>query len=305
MKELSFIVPVYNVEDYLEECLDSLLKVQNIDYEIVIINDGSKDNSLNIAKKYKDEHDEVIRIISQENQGLSVARNAGIDNAYGEYLVFIDSDDYIIPENFTKFWEKFQKADKEIAIANYVKLQKGVLRQHNYNYMKKRAVKKENMSGIEYMRYMYDYLGDRYDTETVTQIYKTAFLNDNHIRFKPGIIHEDTLFMFEVFVEAQKIKVYDDVFYVYRMRDGSIMHSLGDNHYLSLKYIVEVFDEERTNKNIVNRFIDSYIISILYEISKMPSVYAEIYNASAIIKASKKLTLKSWIKKQRLILRGE
>ena len=152
---------------------------------------------------------------------------------------------------------------------------------------------------------MYDYLGDRYDTETVTQIYKTAFLNDNHIRFKPGIIHEDTLFMFEVLVEAQKIKVYDDVFYVYRMRDGSIMHSLGDNHYLSLKYIVEVFDEERTNKNIVNRFIDSYIISILYEISKMPSVYAEIYNASAIIKASKKLTLKSWIKKQRLILRGE
>ena len=74
---------------------------------------------------------------------------------------------------------------------------------------------------------------------------------------------------------------------------------------ISLKYIVEVFDEERTNKNIVNRFIDSYIISILYEISKMPSVYAEIYNASAIIKASKKLTLKSWIKKQRLILRGE
>lgn len=68
------------------------------------------------------------------------------------------------------------------------------------------------MSGIEYMRYMYDYLGDRYDTETVTQIYKTAFLNDNHIRFKPGIIHEDTLFMFEVLVEAQKIKVYDDVF---------------------------------------------------------------------------------------------
>lgn len=124
MKELSFIVPVYNVEDYLEECLDSLLKVQNIDYEIVIVNDGSKDNSLNITKKYKDEHDEVIRIISQENQGLSVARNAGIDNAYGEYLVFIDSDDYIIPENFTKFWEKFQKADKEIAIANYVKLQK-------------------------------------------------------------------------------------------------------------------------------------------------------------------------------------
>lgn len=304
MKELSFIVPIYNVEDYLEECLDSLLKVQNIDFEIVIVNDGSKDKSLNIAEKYKKEHAEIIRIISQKNQGLSAARNTGIDNANGEYLVFIDSDDYIIPESFINFWEKSKKADKEITIANYVKLQKGVLYYHKYNYMKKRALHKDNLSGIEYMKYMYDCFRDQYDTESVTQIYKTGFLNDNHIRFKPGIIHEDTLFMFEIFVKAKKIKVYNNAFYVYRMRDSSIMHSLGENHYLSLKYIVEAFDDERERKKIDNRFINSYIISMLYEISKAPSVYEKIHNAKSIIDASRKLTVKSWIKKQKLILRG-
>ena len=100
--KLSIIVPVYNVEKYLERCLKSLcgLKIEN---EIIIINDGTKDGSLEIAERFRENHkNENIIIISQENQGLSEARNNGLKVAKGEYISFIDSDDFVDTENYEK-----------------------------------------------------------------------------------------------------------------------------------------------------------------------------------------------------------
>ena len=95
--KISFIIPVYNVEEYLGQCLDSVLAQSYEDFEAICIDDGSTDSSLNILKKYE-KKDKRIKIISQKNQGVSVARNAGLDAARGEYISFVDSDDAIDAE---------------------------------------------------------------------------------------------------------------------------------------------------------------------------------------------------------------
>lgn len=107
MYTLSIVVPVYNVEKYINKCLDSLLPADkyNGDYEIIIVNDGSADNSPALAQKYVDDHPDFIRMISTENFGLGHARNVGIENSSGEFLYFIDSDDYLIPGSVEKLLE--------------------------------------------------------------------------------------------------------------------------------------------------------------------------------------------------------
>ena len=120
--KLSIIVPVYNVEKYLERCLKSLcgLKIEN---EIIIINDGTKDGSLQIAERFRENHkNENIIIISQENQGLSEARNNGLKVAKGEYISFTDSDDFVDTENYEKFINETIKDKVDIGIGRYKKI---------------------------------------------------------------------------------------------------------------------------------------------------------------------------------------
>ena len=117
--KLSIIVPVYNVEKYVEKCLESLcgLKIEN---EIIVVNDGTKDSSLEIVERFKENHkNENIIIISQENQGLSEARNNGLKAAKGEYISFIDSDDFVDTENYEKFINEVTEDKVDIGIVIY------------------------------------------------------------------------------------------------------------------------------------------------------------------------------------------
>ena len=120
--KLSIIVPVYNVEKYVEKCLESLcgLKIEN---EIIVVNDGTKDSSLEIVERFKENHkNENIIIISQENQGLSEARNNGLKAAKGEYISFIDSDDFVDTENYEKFINEVIEDKVDIGIGRYKKI---------------------------------------------------------------------------------------------------------------------------------------------------------------------------------------
>ena len=113
MVKVSVIVPVYNVDKYLEECLDSIVNQTLNDIEIICVNDGSTDGSLKILEDYASK-DDRIKIITQENGGLSVARNTGIDVAKGEYLSFVDSDDFIGLEMFDKMYDQAHSQDLDI-----------------------------------------------------------------------------------------------------------------------------------------------------------------------------------------------
>lgn len=121
MKKVSIIVPVYNMEKYLNKCMDSLVNQTLEDIEIITINDGSKDSSLKILNEYKEKYPNKVVIINQENQGISVARNNGINAATGKYIGFVDSDDYVKTDMFEKLYKKIEKTKSDIVICDYEK----------------------------------------------------------------------------------------------------------------------------------------------------------------------------------------
>ena len=120
MPKISIIIPVYNVEPYLRRCIDSVLEQTMQDYEIVVVNDGSTDNSGSICDQYANQYDQ-IRVIHKQNGGLSDARNTGIKAATGDYILFLDSDDYLDTDALEKLWTGVNK-NVDIIIGGYKKI---------------------------------------------------------------------------------------------------------------------------------------------------------------------------------------
>ena len=118
MCKVSIIVPVYNVEKYLRECLDSIAMQTIDDFEVICINDGSEDNSDRILTEYEKKYKNIKILVHEENKGLSAARNTGIRNAAGEYLLFVDADDYILPETCETLYEQARKTESEVLFYN-------------------------------------------------------------------------------------------------------------------------------------------------------------------------------------------
>ena len=118
MAEISIIVPVYQVEKYIRQCIESILAQTFTDFELILVDDGSKDNSGKICDEYA-EKDKRIRVIHKENDGLSDARNKGLDNASGNYFMFVDGDDYISPNMAECLYKKISEAKADIAACNY------------------------------------------------------------------------------------------------------------------------------------------------------------------------------------------
>jgi glycosyltransferase involved in cell wall biosynthesis len=116
--ELSIVVPVYNAEKYLRQCLDSLVALKIENYEIILVNDGSTDGSQTIMDDYTKHYPELVKCFVQKNSGVSCARNFGMSQATGTYIAFADSDDYILPEEFEALWHKVQNSGVDVAVAN-------------------------------------------------------------------------------------------------------------------------------------------------------------------------------------------
>lgn len=198
---LSFIIPVYNTEDYIAECLDSLLN-QNIpadEYEIICINDGSKDSSLEILNKYALAHSN-IRVIDQQNSGVSFARNVGLEHANGDYIWFIDSDD-LIKENC------LQEIKAIISTNEYDRI---IINSRTFETTDDLFSKETKL--IESWK----------DSVVWRSIFKKKFLNDNNLRYHPGLIFgEDALYIFECFRCTPKIFEADLLVYYHRVVIGS------------------------------------------------------------------------------------
>ena len=117
MKRLSVVVPVYNVEKYLDKCLDSLVNQEIDDYEVIVVNDGTKDNSQLIIDKYAKDYPNIVKSYIKENGGLSDARNYGIKYASGEYITFLDSDDYIEYDTYKNMLDIAYKGNHDLVVA--------------------------------------------------------------------------------------------------------------------------------------------------------------------------------------------
>jgi len=202
---LSIIVPVYNTEKFLQKCLDSLINQTLKNIEIICINDGSKDNSLEILEEYS-KKDERIKIISQENKKQGAARNAGLKIANGEYIGFVDSDDWVDLNYFEILYKKAKENDCDIALADYIRIGK--------NCQKKRL----NINNEEIATNIQDKIDICKQAKhpcPTNKIYKKEMLLKNNIFFPEGMICEDKIFTLKAVYYANKIISVPNVYYYY------------------------------------------------------------------------------------------
>lgn len=216
---LSIILPVYNVEDYLGKCINSCLcqDLPKDNYEIIVVIDGSPDNSIEVAKRFQSDNDNV-KILIRENGGLSAARNTGLEAASGDYVWFIDSDDYIEENILVDIVSNLQSNQLDTLWVGWQDVdEKGLLippfAPHYH------SADKSIMSGCEFMaRVLNNYL------YAWSFIYRRSFLINNQLRFTESMYYEDTDFAFRSLPIVSKIRLYDKVCYYYLQRDGSIVH---------------------------------------------------------------------------------
>ena len=209
---LSIIVPVYDVERYLPKCMDSILAQTFTDFELILVDDGSPDNcpALCDAAAAKDAR---IRVLHQKNGGLSAARNAGLDVARGEWIGFVDSDDYIAPEMYEAMYHVVQSTGADLALCDYVKVDEtGALCTQTHV-----AVPQKSLTGRELLQKAY---------WTTVQIacnklyHRTIFAQ---LRYPVGKLNEDFFVIPEICLNTQKAVVVPDVLYHYVQRGDSIM----------------------------------------------------------------------------------
>ena len=213
-KEVSIIVPVYRTEKYLEKCIDSIVKQSYKRLQILLIDDGSPDNSGKICDDWA-KRDNRIQVIHQKNQGVSAARNSGIEKAKGTYLCFVDSDDYILSDYISNLVKNIEQEKTDWAMCGFYR------KQDNYNYTdgyQSCRIKKEDKS---YYWYACIDLKGRY---LWNKIYDTNIIQTNNIHFEVGIHPgEDTLFNLQYSFHADKMSIISEPLYVYVDSDNSVM----------------------------------------------------------------------------------
>lgn len=197
MTKLSIIVPVYNVEKYLPKCLESLIKQTLNDIEIICVNDGSMDNSLAILKEFAS-RDSRIRIIDNQHQGVAKTRNTGIEQSTGEYIGFVDSDDYIDIDFFEKLYNSATKSNSDIAIASILK-HKNFFNIYNAKYTKEETAItiQDKIKLCEDKKHFFFYAWNK--------IYHSGFIKKNNIKFSEGQIYEDVMFAIKALYYSNKI----------------------------------------------------------------------------------------------------
>lgn len=222
MEKVSVVVPIYNVEEYLEECLDSLVGQTYEKIEIILVNDGSTDRSLEIAEQYAEKY-EKIKLVSQENGGLSKARNTGMKLADGRYLCFVDSDDWLERNTIQEIAALMENDDLDLCLfgaKGYLSDENGLHRQPEGDYCY--GSESEGIfSGKELFCRLYS--AGEYKASACMYMVKRELMLESGLVFREGIIHEDELFTPLLFYYAKRAGLTQKRFYCRRIRKNSIV----------------------------------------------------------------------------------
>lgn len=249
-KILSVIIPIYNSGKYLNRCVDSILNqgLEKDTYEIILVNDGSLDNSLDICEQYQQQYgEELIKIVSQPNQGVSMARNNGLKIAQGEFVNFIDSDDYLIPKGLHYLLSNF--LSESIDILSYWSM---TLDKNTYKYFKEN----NKVEGkICFEKNGHEFLCDNVQTSVVTSLYRKDFLVKNGLEFSHLCIGEDVYFNIKTYLKCPRIRMVSSRLYRYDLHPESAIHNRqytftrkGLESYLYLfSFLVEKIREYKTS----------------------------------------------------------
>lgn len=253
MIKYSFIIPVYNVKKYLKQCIDSILSQTYHNYEIILVDDGSSDGSELMCDEYAQTH-ECVTSVHQKNAGVSVARNNGINHAKGDYILFLDSDDY---------WRLNDGLERIDALTNnrpdiiYFASQtynefSDKWSDDRYDYPNEM----NHLSPMESLEYMVK--NDRLNFHTAKRAYRKQFLLDNNLYFKPDIRTEDVEVGYRIVNCLPSYQFLNEKLYVYRQREGSVTRTIGYNHLREFAEIICTYAEFKYVNNRVEELMLSY-----------------------------------------------
>ena len=211
MDKISIIVPIYNVEKYLRDCIESIINQTYTEIEIILVNDGSTDSSLEICKEYAEKNDK-IKIVNKKNGGLSDARNAGLRHATGKYIMFVDSDDYLALNSCEILYNAIKDTDFEFITANFAFT-------NNDGTPWKKPMFNDKFQNIPLD--IEDYKESFYlvNSTVWNKIFKKEFIDKNNLSFEVGLLAEDAVFTTLAFLKTKKTYYIKDVVYYYRQRE--------------------------------------------------------------------------------------
>lgn len=263
---LSVIIPVYNVEDYIDDCIQSIVGQSYTDLEVILIDDGSSDKSFEICQKYA-ERDPRVHVLKQEHKKAAAARNTGIRAATGEYITFVDSDDYIEKNAYKRLLTIMKEKNLDVIRGSYCIEENNVFK----NDIRRESISKKIMDGPSFFNEVYE--KNLYCVHVGIGIYKRDYIISNNLFFYEGITHEDELWIPRMLIKANRIVHVNDYFYFYRYREGSVMrkNDLTQNGLDCVKVAYELAKEnvpkiskKSWNDNILGKYFFGFTWGKMY-----------------------------------------
>ncbi len=261
---ISLIIPVFNVEEYLRQCLESIIKQSFSNYEVIIVDDGSTDKSMEIIREYEKKFKRV-KILSQRNKGVSEARNLALKHAKGEYVLYIDSDDFLKFNMLELMVNKANKTKADIVMCNY-NLYYGVNNKNNrvvsYNVLEDKIY---SSSEVIDMILNFNIQGQLWN-----KLFKRSLLLENNFEFESGRYVQDIFPVFKVINKSNKIAFINEYLYYYRQRETSTIHKkntkLAEDYYHAMTSIIQyiIKNNLQVNSNSFKVFRASILSYFIY-----------------------------------------
>lgn len=270
MPKISVIIPIYNVENYLEECLDSVVGQTLDDIEIICVDDGSPDRSAEIAARYVEKY-ENVKLIRKENGGQSSARNKALEVASGTYVYFIDSDDLIEKDALELLYHRAEEDQLDIIFFNTVPFfENEEIKAQNKNYVNFYN-RSGDYSGVHTGQQLFGKMrrnGEFFGSPCL-ELFRRSLIEENHLRFYEGIIHEDNLFTFQAIMLAKRAGYMDKAFYHRRVHDNSTMTTKKsmrnvEGYLVSYEEMLSFLQGREIEQDVV-RNVSEYLYNAIYK----------------------------------------
>lgn len=249
MPLVSIVIPVYKVERFLSECVDSVLAQTYQNLEIILVDDGSPDGCPALCDAYAAE-DTRIRVIHQENGGLSRARNTGFAAAQGRYVYFLDSDDYLIPEAIETLVQRAEETQSDLVFFEAILVSEDGGEHSDQNAHRRKHSYDTSMRGAEMLAALIKH--DEFMTPVPYLFLRRDFMRDRALQFQPDLVYEDVLFSFLAFLDAERAVGLSVPLYRYRIRGGSIMTGGASvRHFNSLLTVYHAIEARLADADVI------------------------------------------------------
>lgn len=302
MEKISIIAPVYQVEKYIGQCIESVINQTFKNFELILIDDGSKDKSGNICDEYA-KRDKRIHVVHTENKGAASARNKGLDLATGKYIAFVDGDDYLAENMLDKLYKVITQENCDVVVCDFLNLHANSDKDFSLQLSDSKVSGREILSHLKNQK--------NYGVWTIVwnKLYKKEILKD--LRFPEGKYFEDEIFSDQLYLICNEVQVISDVLYYHRVLETSTMNTQEIRNYLDL---IDAF-QLRINLYLENRLPDDEVYKVLIYMLEpytkcakadfMGNDKERLKQAKRFIRKSSRILIKkrlSFIKKGSLIL---